>query len=64
MGCREHRKMTTKRKLLTLGAAIVAALLTICLGIWLQWSEGVYTLIAAFVAIVVLVPLFGSKKPK
>jgi hypothetical protein len=56
--------MTTKRKLLTCGVAIAAALVIICLGIWLQRPEGVYTLIAAFVAVVILMPLFGSKKPK
>jgi hypothetical protein len=56
--------MSIKRKLLICSEAIVAALAMICLGIWLKWPEGTYTFIAAFVAVVILIPLFGSQKQK
>jgi hypothetical protein len=56
--------MTTKRKLLICGVAAVAVVAIVCLGVWLQLPESVYTLIAGFVAIVILMPLFGSKKPQ
>lgn len=57
-------RMTTNRKLLICGVAVASALVIICLGIWLKWPEGVYTFIAAFVAVVILMPLFGSKRQK
>jgi hypothetical protein len=56
--------MTAKRKLLICGVALAAALVIICLGIWLQWPEGVCTFIAALVAVVILMPLLDSKKQK